>query len=103
MTNVDDLPLRHGAAETSAPRALDHDDVGGLVHLFEDGFAAVWSNVEVAHVELPVEVGELTLRSGRQVDHPQILVSDFASQHDELAAAGQEGQMSLTPTEGQGR
>src|SRR5215207_1074703 len=92
----------HGAARpnavelrASAAGALDHDDVGGLVHLFENRFATIGGNVEVAHVELATEACELALRPRDQVDRPQILVSDLPAQGDDLTAAPQEGQMPL--------
>ena len=84
-------------------REIQQHHIGALLHSFEDNFAAVWRDVEVANVEVGSEVGQLPLGARLQVDEPEILMLNLSSQEHECSSSRQEGQVSSPPSQGQGR
>ena len=82
---------------------IEECDVGEVLDSFEDDFVAIRRNIEIANVEVWSEIGQLSLGAGVEVDEPEILVLNFASQEDERAPAGQEGYVSRAASERQRR
>jgi hypothetical protein len=73
-----------------------------LLHSFEDDFTSVWGNVESANIKIGREVGQLPLNSRFQVDEPEILVLNFASQKHERPSPFLEREVSSSPSQLQG-
>jgi len=65
-----------------------------FLHSFEDNFAAVWGNIEVANIEVGREIRQLPFRARFHVDQPQILMPNVSLQEDESTPSGQEDQVS---------
>ena len=54
--------------------------VGVLLRSFEDNFAAVWRDIEVANVEVGSDVGQLPLGARLEIDEPEVLMLNIPSQ-----------------------
>ena len=64
-------------------RYFEQDDIGLLLHLLQNKLTPVWGDIEVSHLEVWSEIGQLVLDARVQVDQPQILVLEIASRNDE--------------------
>jgi MFS family permease len=89
----------HPSAEDLAA-AVDHDDLGSLLHLLDDDLGAIGRDIEIVDLEAGREVGQLTLAAALEIDGPQILVADVAAEDDERAGARQKGETPRAPGSG---
>jgi hypothetical protein len=62
---------------------IQGDHFGVLLGAFENEFACVWRDVEVANVEVGREVGQGALRACVEVDEPEIFVFNLSLQEHE--------------------
>src|SRR6266851_1290987 len=85
------------------PGEIQEHHIRKLLHSFEDNFASVWRDVEVANVEVGSEVGQLVLCTRLQVDEPKILVLNLSSQEHQQSASRKNGEVSSSPSEGKSR
>src|SRR5882724_10782111 len=74
--------------------------IGLFLHSFEDDFTAIRGNIESVDIEVGGKIRQLPLGTGLQVDEPEILVPDFASQNYQCPSSVQEGQVSSSPSQG---
>jgi hypothetical protein len=81
-------------------REIQQHYIRALLHSFEDNFATVWRDVEIANVEFGSEVGQPPLGTRLQIDKPEILVLNLSSQQHERTSSRQEGQVSSPPSQG---
>ena len=82
---------------------IQEHHIRALLHSFEDNFAAIRGDVEVANIEVRREVRQLPFRACLEVDDPEILVLNFSSQKNEFPPTRQESQVSSASSQGQGR
>ena len=85
------------------PGQIQQDYVRALLHPFEDDFTTVRGDVEVANVKVGREVGQLPLGARLEVDEPEILMLNVSSQEHERLSSREEGEMSSSSSEDQGR
>jgi hypothetical protein len=71
------------ATKASRSRKIQHHHIGTLVDSFQDDFAAVWGEVEIANIEVGRKIRQLPFRGCVQVDEPEILVLDLSPQDQE--------------------
>ena len=84
-------------------RQVQQDDIGALLRSFQDNFAAVWGDVEVANIEIRSEIGQLPLGGGPEVDEPEILVVNLSAKQHEPSVSRQESEVPGSACEGQSR
>jgi hypothetical protein len=82
---------------------IQQHQVGAFLHSFEDNFAAVRREIEVAHVEVGRKARQLPLGPRVKIDEPQILVLNLSPKEDEGPASRQEGEVPSAARQGQCR
>ena len=88
-SNILRLRLSNFPGRVPSPSGeIEQHHIRTLLHSFEDDFAAVRGDVEVANVEVGSEVGQLPLGAVLQVDEPEILVLNLSSQEHECRPPG---------------
>jgi hypothetical protein len=65
------------------PGQIQQHQVGALLQSFEDDFAAVRGEVEIAHVEVGRKVGQLPFRPRIEIDAPKILMLNLSTEANE--------------------
>ena len=73
----DNVTLRLGTMK------IQQGDVRALLLSLENNFMAVCGNVKVANIEVGRQVGQLALGACLEVDEPEILMLNLASQNHE--------------------
>ena len=61
------------------PGEIEQGYIGEVLEAFEDDFAAVGGNIEVANVEVGRKVGQLAFGACVEIDEPEIFVLNFSA------------------------
>ena len=79
------------------------NDLGALLHSFEDDLATVWREVEVLQVEVGGKIGQLALRACWQINEPKILMADLPAQEHQRTSVRHKGNVPGAASQSQRR
>src|SRR5436305_439007 len=84
-------------------RKFQEHDIRTLLNAFQYNLTPVRRKIKFPNVEIGREPGQLPLRTGLEINQPEVFVLYLSSEQNQRAASRCEHHMSSSPSEGNGR